>query len=78
MSIFATATVQISRNALGSIYSLNGFMVLLLQLPVTALLKRSRLPLHFQLAGGALLYVSGYLLLGQKLLEIAELYRRLR
>ena len=64
MSIFATATVQISRNALGSIYSLNGFMVLLLQLPVTALLKRSRLPLHFQLAGGALLYVSGYLLLG--------------
>ncbi len=64
MSIFATATIQISRNALGSIYSLNGFMVLLLQLPATALLKQSKLPLHWQLAGGSLLYVLGYLQLG--------------
>ena len=64
MSIFATATVEISRNALGSIYSLNGFMVLLLQLPVTALLKRSKIPLHYQLAGGACLYALGYFQLG--------------
>ena len=64
MSFFATSSVGISRNALGSIYSLNGFMVLSLQLPVTALLKRSNIPLTYQLAGGALLYGFGYFQLG--------------
>lgn len=64
MSIFATNKTGISRTALGSIYSLNGFMVLALQIPLVALLKRSRLSLPLQLLLGVILYGSGFALLG--------------
>ena len=64
MSVFATQSVGISNQALGSIYSLNGFMVLVLQLPVTALLTRMRVPLTIQLILGSVLYTVGYWQLG--------------
>ena len=64
LSIFSTATVKISRQALGSIYSLNGTMVLALQIPLTALLKRLKAPIILQLIGGTLLYTAGYFQLG--------------
>ena len=64
MSIFATGGIGISRKALGSIYSLNGFMVLALQIPLTAILKKLRVPLIIQLVGGTLLYAAGYFSLG--------------
>lgn len=64
MSVFSTQSVGISNKQLGSIYSLNGFMVLVLQLPVTALLTRMRVPLTIQLLLGTLLYTLGYFQLG--------------
>ncbi|MBE6389499.1 MAG: MFS transporter [Lentisphaerae bacterium] len=64
MSFFATSGVGISREALGSIYSLNGFMVLALQIPLVAMLKKLNIPVIFQLTGGTLLYAIGYFALG--------------
>lgn len=64
MSIFATGSVGISSQTLGAIYSLNGFMVLVLQLPVTAVLTRLRVPLSVQLLAGAVMYAGGYFQLG--------------
>ena len=64
MSIFSTETVKISRQALGSIYSLNGTMVLALQIPLVALLKRLKAPIMLQLITGTLLYTIGYFQLG--------------
>lgn len=64
LSIFSTKIVGVSREALGSIYSLNGAMVLLLQLPVVELLKKWKTPVKLQLVAGTLLYAVGYSLLG--------------
>lgn len=64
LSIYSTKVVGISRKAMGSIYSLNGTMVLLLQIPLVALLKRLKTPLTVQLLMGALLYCGGYFQLG--------------
>ncbi len=64
LSIYATNTVKISREALGSIYSLNGFAVVALQIPLTILLERLRVPLHRRLLLGSLLYALGYISLG--------------
>ena len=64
MSIFSTASVGISRKALGSIYSLNGFMVLVLQVPLVALLTRLKVKVMPQLLMGVLLYFAGYMQLG--------------
>ena len=64
LSIYSTKVVGISRKAMGSIYSLNGTMVLLLQIPLVALLKRLKTPLTLQLLMGALLYCVGYFQLG--------------
>ena len=63
-SVFSTTVAGVSREALGSIYSLNGAMVLLLQLPVVEMLKRLKTPVLLQLVAGTLLYVAGYTLLG--------------
>ena len=60
LSVYSTQWVGISRKALGTIYSLNGFLVILLQIPITALLKRRRVPLVTQVCGGTLLYIVGY------------------
>ncbi|MBQ9087580.1 MAG: MFS transporter [Lentisphaeria bacterium] len=64
LSIYSTSTVGISRKALGSIYSLNGTMVLLLQIPLVAMLKRLKMPIMMQLILGTLLYTAGYVQLG--------------
>ena len=64
LSIYSTETVGVSRKALGSIYSLNGFMVLALQIPLVALLKKVKAPLILQLLTGTLLYAIGYFQLG--------------
>ena len=64
MSIFSTSSVGISRKALGSIYSLNGFMVLALQVPLVALLTKLKVKVIPQLLLGTLLYFSGYMCLG--------------
>ena len=64
LSIFSTATVNISKKALGSVYSLNGTMVLALQIPMAALLKKLKAPIMLQLISGTLLYAIGYFQLG--------------
>ena len=64
MSIFSTSSVGISRKALGSIYSLNGFMVLAFQIPLIALLTKLKVKVMPQLLMGVLLYFAGYMQLG--------------
>jgi predicted MFS family arabinose efflux permease len=64
MSIFATGKIGISTEALGSIYSLNGFMVLLLQIPLVAMLTKWKVPVVIQLVAGTVLYAAGYFQLG--------------
>lgn len=64
MSIYATTRIGITKTALGSIYSLNGFLVMALQIPLIALLKRCKLSVPVQLLLGVLLYGTGFALLG--------------
>ena len=64
LSIFSTKTVGISSKELGMIYSLNGFMVLLLQIPLVALAAKMKMTVVLQLFLGAILYTVGYLQLG--------------
>ena len=64
LSVYSTETVGISKKALGSIYSMNGFLVIFLQLPVTLALKRLRVALKYQIYAGTLLYIAGYFSLG--------------
>ena len=64
LSVYSTTTVGISRKTLGFIYSLNGFLVILLQLPTTLTLKKLGIPLKYQMYAGTLLYIAGYFSLG--------------
>lgn len=64
LSVYATKTVGISREALGTIYSLNGFLVIFLQLPMTSMLKKFGIALKYQMYAGTLLYMAGYFSLG--------------
>ena len=64
LSVYSTTTVGISRKALGFIYSLNGFLVIFLQLPMTRTLKRLGVALKHQMYAGTLLYIAGYFSLG--------------
>ena len=64
LSVYSTTTVGINRKALGLVYSLNGFLVILLQLPVTLTLKKLGVPLKYQMYAGTLLYIAGYFSLG--------------
>ena len=64
LSAFSTQRLGISKEALGSIYSLNGFMVLALQLPIVSLMKKHKIPVLAQLLTGTMLYIAGYLALG--------------
>lgn len=64
MSIYSTTKIGISKTALGSIYSLNGFLVMTLQIPLVALLKRFNMSIYFQLLLGVLLYSAGFAFLG--------------
>ncbi len=60
LSIYATQTVGISRNILGLVYSVNGFTIILFQLPVTRLMDRFKLHQSTRLLGGSILYALGY------------------
>ncbi len=61
-SVYTVEMVGISETRLGYLYSLNGFLVAALQIPITRLLsKRS---LTAQLAAGGFLYAVGYSMVG--------------
>ena len=64
LSVYSTKTVGISREALGAIYSMNGFLVILLQMPTTLTLKKLGIALKYQMYAGTLLYIAGYFSLG--------------
>ena len=64
MSIYATNRLGITKTALGSIYSLNGTVVLAMQIPLIALLNRCRMSIPMQLLFGVFLYGTGFALLG--------------
>jgi len=57
-SVYAVEMIRISAHKLGILYTLNGLMVVLLQMPITRRLGSIRLTV--QLACGALLYAVGY------------------
>ena len=63
-SAFATQRIGVSREILGTLYSLNGFMVLALQIPIVAALKKLNIPVLAQLVTGTLLYAASYFFLG--------------
>jgi MFS family permease len=62
LSVYGVDIVGISRTQLGVLYTINGFMVVFLQLPVSSLLKR--ITLTGQLKAGAMVYAVGYFLVG--------------
>jgi MFS family permease len=62
LSVYAVEIVGLAEYQLGLLYTLNGLLVVILQVPVTRLLARCRLT--FQLAMGSLLYCIGYSLIG--------------
>ena len=64
LSAYATQRVGISRSVLGTAYSLNGFLVLALQLPIVLLFTRIKTPIMYQLIIGTLVYAAGYIYLG--------------
>ncbi|UCG62701.1 MAG: MFS transporter [Candidatus Zixiibacteriota bacterium] len=61
-SVYAVEMVKITEHQLGILYTLNGLMVVLLQIPVTRLLAGYRLTT--QLAMGAFVYAVGYGMVG--------------
>jgi len=61
-SIYAVEMAGISERQLGFLYTLNGLMVVTLQVPVTRLLSGVRLTT--QMAAGAVIYASGYTFIG--------------
>lgn len=61
-SVYAVEMVHISEHELGVLYTLNGLMVVLLQLPLTRLLSKFRLTI--QLALGSFIYAVGYGMVG--------------
>lgn len=64
LSIYSTKTAGISSKELGMIYSLNGFIVMTLQIPLIAILTKIKVSFSRQLAIGTLLYAVGYFQLG--------------
>jgi len=62
LSIYATTTVGIARNSLGFLYTINGALVIVLQVPLNRLLGAWNL--RTRIAAGAMLYVVAYLGIG--------------
>jgi len=62
MSIYTVEMVGLSESQLGMLFTVNGLVVVLLQIPLTRLLSRFRFTT--QLAWGALLHFVGYTLFG--------------
>jgi len=61
-SMYAVKLVGISERQLGFLYTLNGLIVVTLQVPVTRLLAGFRLT--SQMAAGAMIYAAGYMFIG--------------
>ncbi len=64
LSVYATGVVKINSNSLGFLYSINGFFIILFQLPITRQLEKRRWSFPRRLLLGAALYTLGYLSLG--------------
>ena len=62
LSVYSVTTIGITRAELGTLYAINGFLVVFLQFPISAFLKR--MALTRQLAMGAVIYAVGYFLVG--------------
>jgi MFS family permease len=62
LSVYSVETVGISRAQLGTLYAINGFMVVLLQFPISSVFRR--IALTRQLSVGATIYALGYFLVG--------------
>ncbi len=60
LSVYATSVVGVSANTLGLVYSVNGFTIILCQLPVTRLLDHFKLHQSIRLLAGSILYALGY------------------
>ncbi|MCF8050185.1 MAG: MFS transporter [Desulfobacterales bacterium] len=61
-SVYAVDMVHITERQLGMLYTLNGLMVVALQIPITR--GMSRVSLTSQMALGALIYAAGYTSIG--------------
>jgi predicted MFS family arabinose efflux permease len=59
LSVYSTKQVGISKNALGFLYTLNGAIVILFQLPLNRMLDRFNL--HVRMTVGALMYVAAFI-----------------
>jgi len=61
-SLYAVDFVGISKTDLGYLFTLNGLMVVLFQMPTTSALRKTRLTL--QMALGSVIYAVGFMLVG--------------
>jgi len=61
-SVYAVEIIRITEYQLGMLYTINGLMVVLLQIPITRVFARYRLTI--QLALGAVFYAVGYGVVG--------------
>ena len=64
LSVYATRTVGVSKSSLGMIFSMNAFLVIFLQIPVTGFITGKQIGLKNQLLLGTVLYIAGYFSLG--------------
>lgn len=62
LSVYSVETIGISQAELGTLYAINGFMVVLFQLPISHSLRK--FSLTNQLAVGSVIYTIGYFLVG--------------
>ena len=60
MSVYATGVIGVSRNALGMVYSVNGFAVIFCQIPVIRIMDKLNIGQTRRLVGGAVFYALGY------------------
>jgi len=68
-SLYAVDFIGISKTSLGYLFTINGLMVVLFQMPVTSALKKTRLTI--QLALGSIIYAIGFLMVGMTATVIA-------
>ncbi len=64
MSVYSTQVVGVTRNMLGFVYSVNGFTIVFLQIPLTTILDKYGYNLYPRMILGAALYGIGYFVLG--------------
>ena len=64
LSVYSTQIVGISKDMLGFVYSINGFTVVFLQIPLTKYIDKFRWNLYPKMIIGAILYGIGYFSLG--------------